>query len=113
LLKFLCILIICIAVWPMLSKMDLFDSLSFETVTVEPITTSKLLLTPNPISSPKSVSTPVSYSEKSKTYICDGRKHCSQMTSYGEAVYFNKHCPDTRMDGDLDGIPCEKQFNRR
>lgn len=47
-----------------------------------------------------------------KTYECDGRQHCSQMNSYVEAKYFNDFCPDTKMDGDNDGIPCERQFNK-
>lgn len=38
---------------------------------------------------------------------CDGRQYCSQMTSMEEAEYFVKHCPDTKMDGDHDGYPCE------
>ena len=46
------------------------------------------------------------------TYKCDGRQHCSQMTSYEEAKYFIRYCPNTKMDGDGDGIPCERQFNR-
>lgn len=45
-------------------------------------------------------------------FRCDGRQHCSQMTSYDEAVFFLKNCPDTKMDGDGDGVPCERQFNR-
>ncbi|WP_166424282.1 excalibur calcium-binding domain-containing protein [Paraglaciecola sp. 20A4] len=40
-------------------------------------------------------------------FRCDGRQYCSQMTSRAEAEYFLQHCPDTRMDGDNDGIPCE------
>ena len=44
-------------------------------------------------------------------FSCDGRQHCSQMTSYEEAVYFLQNCPNTKMDGDRDGIPCERQFN--
>jgi hypothetical protein len=40
-------------------------------------------------------------------FRCDGRQHCSQMTSREEAEYFVRHCPDTKMDGDHDGIPCE------
>ncbi len=40
-------------------------------------------------------------------YECDGRQYCSQMTSRAEAEYFVQHCPDTRMDGDGDGEPCE------
>ncbi len=43
-------------------------------------------------------------------YQCDGRKYCSQMTSCEEAKYFLKNCPDPRMDGDGDGIPCERQW---
>lgn len=45
-----------------------------------------------------------------RNYTCDGRMHCSQMTSCEEATYFIKHCPSTKMDGDNDGIPCESQF---
>ena len=45
-------------------------------------------------------------------YKCDGRQYCSQMSSYEEAKFFNENCPDTKMDGDYDGIPCERQFGR-
>ena len=44
------------------------------------------------------------------SYTCDGRTHCSQMTSCEEATYFIRHCPGTKMDGDRDGIPCERQW---
>jgi len=44
------------------------------------------------------------------SFSCDSRKHCSQMTSCAEATYFIQHCPDTKMDGNNDGIPCEKQW---
>ena len=44
------------------------------------------------------------------SFACDGRQHCSQMSSYEEAVFFIKNCPNTKMDGDHDGIPCERQF---
>lgn len=40
-------------------------------------------------------------------FNCDGRQHCSQMRSRAEAEYFLKNCPNTKMDGDHDGIPCE------
>ncbi len=43
-------------------------------------------------------------------YSCDGRQHCSQMNSCAEAEFFLRNCPDTKMDGDNDGIPCERQF---
>ena len=41
-------------------------------------------------------------------FTCDGRQHCSQMTSRAEANYFTQNCPNTKMDGDNDGIPCER-----
>jgi hypothetical protein len=40
-------------------------------------------------------------------FKCDGRVYCSQMTSRAEAEFFLKNCPNTKMDGDRDGIPCE------
>ncbi len=46
------------------------------------------------------------------TFKCDGRKYCSQMTSCAEANSFLQNCPNTEMDGDSDGIPCESQWCR-
>lgn len=43
---------------------------------------------------------------------CDGRIYCSQMTSCQEATYFLRNCPGTKMDGNHDGVPCEKQWCR-
>lgn len=40
-------------------------------------------------------------------FQCDGRKHCSQMRSLEEARWFVRNCPDTEMDSDHDGEPCE------
>jgi alpha/beta superfamily hydrolase len=45
-----------------------------------------------------------------KSFKCDGRKYCSQMTSCPEAKSFLKNCPGMEMDGDGDGIPCESQW---
>jgi len=78
---------------------------------------------PTPVQvKPKSIPTPVPVKPKPtpakaipkprKQFKCDGRKHCSQMRSYDEAKYFNDYCPNTKMDGDHDGIPCERQFRR-
>jgi hypothetical protein len=47
---------------------------------------------------------------KTAAYTCDGRTHCSQMTSCAEATFFLKNCPGTQMDGDRDGVPCEQQL---
>jgi len=43
-------------------------------------------------------------------FRCDGRTYCSQMHSCAEATYFLKHCPGVKMDGNGDGVPCEKQW---
>lgn len=45
-----------------------------------------------------------------QNFSCDGRTHCSQMTSCAEATFFLRYCPSTQMDGDGDGIPCEQQW---
>jgi hypothetical protein len=45
-------------------------------------------------------------------FQCDGRTHCSHMHSCEEALYFLNNCPDTQMDGDNDGVPCERQWCR-
>ena len=45
--------------------------------------------------------------KNTQNFTCDGRQHCSQMTSRAEAVFFINNCPNTKMDGDGDGKPCE------
>jgi len=47
------------------------------------------------------------------SFSCDGRTHCSQMRSCEEAKYFLANCPGVKMDGDRNGIPCEKQWCSR
>ena len=44
------------------------------------------------------------------SFKCDGRIYCSQMTSCAEAKFFLANCPGVKMDGDNDGIPCERQW---
>ena len=46
----------------------------------------------------------------SRSSRCDGRTHCSQMSSCEEATYFLRNCPGTQMDGEGDGVPCERQW---
>jgi cold shock CspA family protein len=53
---------------------------------------------------------PQTSKSNSQQFKCDGRTQCSQMTSCEEAVYFLQNCPDTQMDGDNDGKPCEQQW---
>lgn len=43
-------------------------------------------------------------------FECDGRTQCSQMKSCAEAMFFIQNCPNTEMDGDHDGEPCEQQW---
>ncbi len=46
-------------------------------------------------------------------FACDGRTYCSQMSSCAEAKYSLANCPGVKMDGDKNGIPCEKQWCAR
>jgi endonuclease YncB( thermonuclease family) len=48
----------------------------------------------------------------SGSWRCDGRRYCSQMSSCQEATWFLKNCPGVKMDGNRDGVPCEKQLCR-
>ncbi len=58
----------------------------------------------------------VTTSEKSGKIInrskfsCQGLEHCSEMSSCEEAKYYLRNCPNTKMDGDKDGVPCESQW---
>ncbi|RDV26783.1 calcium-binding protein [Alteromonas aestuariivivens] len=45
-----------------------------------------------------------------RVFRCDERQYCSQMTSREEAEFFLQNCPNTKLDGDNDGIPCEKDL---
>jgi endonuclease YncB( thermonuclease family) len=45
-------------------------------------------------------------------FRCDGRSYCSQMRSCAEATFFLKNCPGVKMDGNGDGVPCERQWCR-
>jgi len=45
-----------------------------------------------------------------RQFTCDGRTHCSQMTSCEEAEFFLRNCPGVKMDGNNDGEPCESQW---
>lgn len=58
-----------------------------------------------PVAQPFTTSAPAQ-----SVYRCDGRTHCSQMRSCEEANYFLRNCPGTQMDGNHDGVPCERQW---
>ena len=53
---------------------------------------------------------PASAAASAGRFRCDGRTHCSQMTSCEEAFYFLRNCPGVKMDGEGDGVPCERQW---
>ncbi|WP_206194434.1 excalibur calcium-binding domain-containing protein [Shewanella polaris] len=49
--------------------------------------------------------------EPTPSFSCEaGKTHCSQMTSCAEATFYINNCPGTKMDGNNDGVPCERQF---
>jgi hypothetical protein len=54
--------------------------------------------------------TQISTPPSSAQFSCQGKTHCSQMSSFEEAKFYLDNCPGTKMDGDGDGIPCERQF---
>jgi len=43
-------------------------------------------------------------------FSCEGKQYCSEMESCEEARFYLKNCPDVKIDGDHDGIPCESQW---
>jgi len=43
-------------------------------------------------------------------FSCQGKQHCSQMISCKEARFYLKNCPNVKIDGDRDGVPCEGQW---
>lgn len=47
------------------------------------------------------------------SFSCEaGKTHCSHMRTCAEATFYLRNCPTTQMDGDNDGIPCERQHCR-
>ncbi len=67
---------------------------------------------PLPLPSTPTVTTATSAGNKAQAsgFRCDGRTHCSQMTSCEEARFFVANCPGVKMDGNHDGNPCQKQW---
>ncbi|MCI5148193.1 MAG: hypothetical protein D3916_02120 [Candidatus Electrothrix sp. MAN1_4] len=47
--------------------------------------------------------------EKSR-FSCQGKKHCAEMRSCAEAKFYLKNCPGVKIDGNRDGVPCERQW---
>jgi len=78
-----------------------------------PAPASVLETAPAVIDQPPPAQARVQRPEPVSRYACDGRTHCSQMTSCEEARYFLEHCPGVKMDGNNDGEPCEQQWCTR
>ena len=63
-----------------------------------------------PVDSPAPATIAAATQTAPSPFKCDGRTMCSQMTSCDEARFFVQHCPNTKMDGNNDGEPCEQQW---
>ncbi|MCK5878056.1 MAG: excalibur calcium-binding domain-containing protein, partial [Candidatus Marithrix sp.] len=44
--------------------------------------------------------------KKYSKYSCNGKVHCSEMSSCEEARFYLRNCPNIKIDGDNDGKPC-------
>jgi len=44
----------------------------------------------------------------SSRFSCGGKRYCREMSSCDEARFYLHHCGLSRLDGDGDGVPCEK-----
>lgn len=42
-------------------------------------------------------------------FTCQGKQYCREMSSCAEASFYLSNCPNMKIDGDHDGIPCEQQ----
>jgi hypothetical protein len=54
--------------------------------------------------------TPVRTEAATSSFTCAGKTRCHQMASCEEATFYLKNCPNVEIDGDGDGVPCEKEF---
>ena len=48
--------------------------------------------------------------KKNGSIQCSGKVYCSEMSSCAEAKFYLRNCPGTKIDGNNDGVPCEKQW---
>ncbi|WP_417067050.1 cold shock domain-containing protein [Niveibacterium terrae] len=92
------------------SAPNLFGALLFVAVVAVGAKTLWPKLHPSPVQPARASNSEQPATEALNSYRCDGRQYCSQMHSCDEAKYFLKHCPDVKMDGDHDGVPCEEQW---
>lgn len=43
-------------------------------------------------------------------FQCEDKHYCSEMRSCEEAKFYLNNCPNPKMDGNHDGVPCEQQW---
>lgn len=68
---------------------------------------------PRPPDPPLRETSPVPAVTAPSGFACDGRRLCPEMRSCEEAKFFLKNCPGVEMDGNRDGVPCERQWCSR
>ena len=44
----------------------------------------------------------------SQHFTCGTKRYCTEMTSCAEAMFHFQQCGLVRLDGDRDGVPCER-----
>ena len=67
-------------------------------------------LQPPPIPPPMPKTAKVKHKIVESIFACEGKQFCNEMNSCAEAKYYLNNCPNTEMDGDHDGVPCESQW---
>ena len=50
------------------------------------------------------------FQEPDFNFECLGKVYCSEMSSCSEAKFYMHNCPDTQLDPDGDGLPCESDL---
>ncbi|KWR76547.1 hypothetical protein RM96_32720 [Cupriavidus sp. IDO] len=63
-----------------------------------------------PVPSEPAISAPSFPRPSPVVFRCEGKTMCHQMRSCEEATFYLQNCPGTKMDGDGDGIPCERSL---
>ena len=62
----------------------------------------------SPGSSSPAAGAPVAAPTASGGFSCSGKRYCKEMSSCEEAKFYLTTCGLGSLDGDKDGVPCEK-----